>query len=56
MNKTLNTVILFFLGQSAIAQKGIDNLIQQKKILLLIPLLIAPGSLSAIYRQQQYHV
>ena len=31
MNKTLNTVILFFLGQSVIAQKGIDNLIQAEK-------------------------
>jgi ketosteroid isomerase-like protein len=31
MNKTFNTVILFFLGQSAIAQKGIDNLIQAEK-------------------------
>lgn len=31
MNKTLNTVILFFLGQSAIAQKGIENLIQAEK-------------------------
>jgi ketosteroid isomerase-like protein len=31
MNKTLNTVILFFLGQSLVAQKGIDNLIQAEK-------------------------
>lgn len=31
MNKTLNTVILFFLGQSVIAQKGIDNLIKAEK-------------------------
>jgi ketosteroid isomerase-like protein len=31
MNKTLNTVILFFLGQSVIAQKGIDNLIRAEK-------------------------
>lgn len=31
MNKTINTVILFFLGQSVIAQKGIDNLIQAEK-------------------------
>lgn len=31
MNKTINTVILLFLGQSMIAQKGIDNLIQAEK-------------------------
>ncbi len=31
MKKTLNTVILFFLGQSVIAQKGIDNLIRAEK-------------------------
>lgn len=31
MNKILNTVILFFLGQSTIAQKGIDNLIRAEK-------------------------
>jgi ketosteroid isomerase-like protein len=31
MNKTLSTVILFFLGQSVIAQKGIDNLIKAEK-------------------------
>jgi hypothetical protein len=31
MHKTLNTVILFFLGQSVIAQKGIDNLIRAEK-------------------------
>jgi len=31
MNKILNTVILFFLGQSIIAQKGIGNLIKAEK-------------------------
>jgi ketosteroid isomerase-like protein len=31
MTKTINTVILFFFGQSVIAQKGIDNLIQAEK-------------------------
>ncbi len=31
MNKTINTAILFLLGQPLIAQKGIDNLIQAEK-------------------------
>ena len=31
MNKILNTVFLYFLGQPLIAQKGIDNLIRAEK-------------------------